>query len=903
MKKAKNSVSKNSGEHFEPNEGFRLLFEINPHPLWVYDLETLKFLAVNDAAVEKYGYSREEFFGMTVADIFSSKKLPRPDENSAKIFGRLERAGLCRHRLKDGSLIDVEITSHSLAYGGRKAELVLARDVRAGDRAQQALHESEERFRQALENIPDVIVIYGPDLKIRYINEATRRLTGMNPEDFIGKRDDEIWPPGVYQVYIPELKAALEERSVKSLETDLMLPGGQLKKLRITCVPLLNEEGGVREVLGITTDLTEQKDAEHSLKLAQFAIEEASFACIWLNSVGRIIYVNKKACTSLDYSRDELLNMSLHDINPEIFPEDWSGIWSHLTKARIHSYEALHQRKNGSLFPVEVTANYLAFDGKKYSCAYVRDLSEERRAVHALRESEERLRQAVRVAHIGIFDYEHLTERFFASPEMRAIFGWASDEPLALDDLLKRTHPDDREKVEALILEARDTLNDNIFDVEIRFLKTDGSLFFTTIQTQAFFSGKGERRHWVRTVGAVHDISDWKQGQEERQKLQAQLLQAQKMESVGRLAGGVAHDFNNMLNVILGHSELAMDKLEPSSPVIGDLRQVQMAAQCSTELARQLLAFGRRQAINPKVLDLNDTLAGMLKMLGRLIGEDIKVVWKPDAGLLPVNIDPAQVDQILANLLVNARDAISGKGRIVIETKNVFLDGAYCRTQVELEPGAYVMISVSDDGHGMDEETLSHLFEPFYTTKSVGSGTGLGLATVYGIVKQNKGCINVYSEPNLGSTFKIFLPCHETEETVQTTEDEPLDVKGGNETILLVEDDPMVLRVSEGLLQNLGYNVIAANSPDVALRIAEEKGQGIELLITDVIMPEMNGKELSQRLSAAWPHLKTLYISGYTADVIAHRGLLEQGAYFLPKPFFRNDLASKVREVLESASN
>jgi len=900
MDRAKNQPLKNSGEFFESGEGFHVLFETHPQPLWVYDLENLKFLAVNDAAVHKYGYSREEFLGMTITDIRSPEDVPRHIENVDRVTGGLDDAGLGRHRRKDRTLIDVEIIRHTLTFSGRKAELVLAYDVTARVRAQKELQASEERFKQALDNIPNVVVIYDADLKIRYINEATRRLTGMDPEEFIGRRDDEIFPPGVYTSYLPVLKSAVEMRLPQSLETELVLPGGRLKYLKITSVPLLNEQGKVREVLGITTDLTARKEAEHHLKLTQFAIEKASFACIWLNCDSRIIYVNEQACTSLGYSREELLGMSLPDINPEILPEDWSDIWRQLSSSRIHSYETIHQRKNGSLFPVEVTVNYLAFDDKEYSCAYVRDLSERKQAILALRESEERLRQAVRVARIGIFDYEHLTERFFASPEMRAIFGWHPDQALNLDDLLKRTHPDDRGKVEELILEARDTPGDSIFDVEIRFLKGNGSPFFTTMQTQAFFSGAGERRHSVRTVGAIHDISDWKHAQEEREKLQAQLLQAQKMESVGRLAGGVAHDFNNMLNVILGHSELAMDQLGPSSPVRADLRQVQLAAQCSADLTRQLLAFGRRQTMNPQLLDFNDTLAGMLKMLRRLIGENIEVIWKPGADLWPVYMDPAQVDQVLANVIINARDAITGEGRIVIETEKVFLDEFHCSAHVDLEPGHYIMLSVSDNGHGMDAETLGHLFEPFFTTKSTGTGTGLGLATVYGIIKQNKGSINVVSEPGQGSSFRIYLPCREPEGEPEIRKDLTQEVRGGSETLLLVEDDPMVLRVGQGLLESLGYNVLIAGTPEEAIETARKELERIQLLVTDVVMPEMNGRDLAQRLRTLIPGLRTLFISGYTADVIAHKGLLEMGAFFLQKPFFKNDLAIKVREALES---
>ena len=306
-------------------------------------------------------------------------------------------------------------------------------------------------------------------------------------------------------------------------------------------------------------------------------------------------------------------------------------------------------------------------------------------------------------------------------------------------------------------------------------------------------------------LAVVRDIS-------ERNKLQAQLNQAQKMESVGRLAGGVAHDFNNMLGVILGHAELAMEGVEPAFPVHADLEEIQKAAQRSVDLTRQLLAFARRQTAQPKIMDLNDTITGMLKMLRRLIGEDIDLAWMPAANLWPVKIDPAQIDQILANLCVNARDAISGVGKVTIGTQNITLDDAYCVEHPECISGDYVMLSVSDDGCGMDKETLKNLFEPFFTTKEVGKGTGLGLATVYGIVKQNDGFIYVYSEPGQGTTFKIYLPrtqeIEKEKETVVSKE-----ISKGTEIVLLVEDEESILRLGKVVLERFGYTVLAARTP------------------------------------------------------------------------------------------
>ena len=394
-------------------------------------------------------------------------------------------------------------------------------------------------------------------------------------------------------------------------------------------------------------------------------------------------------------------------------------------------------------------------------------------------------------------------------------------------------------------------------------------------------------------------LEDQKRGESERDKLRAQLLQAQKMEAVGRLAGGVAHDFNNMLSVIMGNAELAMQGLDPSQPLCGSLQEILRAAERSAGLTRQLLAFARRQTIAPKVLDLNDTVEGMLKMLRRLIGEDIDLTWHPEAGLWPVKLDPSQVDQILANLCVNARDAIAGVGEITIDTGRAVFDEVTCARHAEMLPGEYVMLAVSDNGCGIDKTALQHLFEPFYTTKEIGRGTGLGLATVYGIVKQNGGYIDVYSELGKGTTVKIYLPRDATPPAEGAMAGAPRVQRGRGETILVVEDEPAILQVGQVLLESIGYTVLAAGTPEQALRLADEHDGEIDLLVTDVIMPRMSGKELADRLQPSRPGMRCLFMSGYTSSVIAHRGVLDEGVQFIQKPFMMLTLAAKVREVLD----
>jgi len=390
-----------------------------------------------------------------------------------------------------------------------------------------------------------------------------------------------------------------------------------------------------------------------------------------------------------------------------------------------------------------------------------------------------------------------------------------------------------------------------------------------------------------------------KQAEEEKIRLEAQLQQAQKMESVGRLAGGVAHDFNNLLTVILGYAQMGLLELGPAHPFRANLEEILKAAQKSAGLTQQLLAFARKQTIAPRVLEVNETVENTLKMLRRLIGEDITIAWEPTNNLWQVHADPSQIDQILTNLCVNARDAISGVGKITIETGNRTFDREYCAAHAGVMPGEYVLLAVSDDGCGMDKETMAHIFEPFFTTKTVGKGTGLGLATVYGIVRQNNGFINSYSEPGFGTTFRIYLPRYEGAGRQAPPESAARPLAGGRETILLVEDDSSILNMTRIVLEAQGCRVLAANSTGEAINLAQEFSAEVRLLMTDVVMPGMNGRELARNLATLCPGIRCLFMSGYTANAIAHHGVLDEGVHFISKPFSLPDLAAKVREVLD----
>jgi PAS domain S-box-containing protein len=461
-------------------------------------------------------------------------------------------------------------------------------------------------------------------------------------------------------------------------------------------------------------------------------------------------------------------------------------------------------------------------------------------------------------------------------------------------------------------LKAHDTIGKTVLDVlpgiERHWIQAYGKVALTgepaffesyTVELKKHFEVTAFRPAPNQFACIFTDITERKLAELEKEKLKEQLNQAQKMESVGRLAGGVAHDFNNMLGVILGHTEMALENVDPEQPLFDDLLEIRKAAERSADLTRQLLAFARKQTVAPRVIDLNATVEGMLRMLRRLIGEDIDLLWKPGRNLRPVKVDPSQIDQLLANLCVNSRDAITGGGKITIETDVADIDEAYCADHAGFSPGEYLMLAVSDNGCGMGPETLDHLFEPFFTTKDMGKGTGLGLASVYGMVRQNNGFINVYSEPGQGTTFKIYLPLLTAKSALLQEMAQGQQAERGHETIMLVEDEPAILKMTTIMLEKLGYTVLATSKPAEAIRLAREHSGRIDLLMTDVVMPGMNGLDLAGKLLTIYPDLKRLFMSGYTANVIAHHGVLYEGVNFIQKPFSRKSLAAKLRQVLE----
>ena len=544
------------------------------------------------------------------------------------------------------------------------------------------------------------------------------------------------------------------------------------------------------------------------------------------------------------------------------------------------------RRRDGSRFAMEMGVTVLPDGGVVCAC---RDVSDRNRAEHALFEAENKYRALIeQVAAISyIAELGMQGKWLYVSPQIEKILGYTPEEWLALSTgWLQRIPAEDHPLIYAVEEAA---LQGEPYQVEYRIIRKDGSTVWVSDSAVVV---KGSDSHPVME-GLILDIT-------ERKLLETQLQRSHRMEAVGRLAGGIAHDFNNLLTIIKGYAELASNRVEITPALNADIQQIGNASERASTLVRQLLAFSRKQVMQPRAIDLNTIVLGLDSLLRRLMSEDIEMFTHCEDIIGTVRADPAQIEQVIMNLVVNARDAMPQGGRLTIETANVQLDATYARDHATVRPGSYVMLAVSDTGIGMDQETQAHIFEPFYTTKSSGQGTGLGLSTVYGIVKQSGGYIWVYSELSQGTTFKVYLPVVDGGIEAKPNETQVPAANKGTETILLVEDEEAVRELARMVLISNGYSVIAAENPAHAEELAAKHSSEIQLMLTDVVMPGMSGHDLARRISARNPKIRVLYMSGYTDNVIAQGGVLEHGVCFLQKPFSPRGLAAKVREVLDA---
>jgi len=797
-------------------------------------------------------------------------------------------------------VLAVVVWNRSLRLKVQEKTRALEEQVALSRKREEELRVSEEKYRSLYERSIEGIYQTTPEDRFLSANPALARMVGYDsPEELMAAVEDvgtRLYARAADREHVKRLLA--EEGMVRGLETRWLDRDGRELWVRLNARAVRDEEGNVVCFEGTVEDITERKRAETALResesFSRSLIRYLHDAVIVLSWEGEILFANESAAKIVELPAAEaLVGRNMTDfLHPDSLPKAWedSAAVRGGTEGFVSEYRLRTAR--GRDVWVEGLGGKIEFRGGEANIVCLRDITDRRQALEALKESEEKYRTLVENAGEAIFVAQDGKLAFVNRATCRFV-GYAEEE-LVGRPFTEFIHPDDGEMVVQRYL-AR-LRGDKVPDVYVfRVIHKNGTTLWGELRAVLI--------EWLGRPASLNfltDITKRKVMEEERERLQAQLLQAQKMESVGRLAGGVAHDFNNMLQAILGYTDLALIGVDPNGATARHLLGIRRAAEHAAETTQQLLAFARRQAANPRLLDLNATVEGMLTMLSRLIGEDIDLVWSPGEGPLTIHMDPAQINQVLVNLCVNSRDAVTGTGRITIATAEVFLDDAFCSRNPGSSPGPHAMIAVSDTGCGMDKEILKNIFDPFFTTKEVGKGTGLGLAMVYGIVKQNDGYIEVDSEPGRGATFRIYLPLRrgEGDKEAQGTKAATGGALGGRETILVVEDETVILEMIAEMLAPLGYEVLTAATPAEALDIVGEAGRRIDLLITDVVMPGMNGRDLAERIRSLQGDVRCLFMSGYTAEIIARHGVPETGIGFLQKPFTMQELTDKVREAL-----
>jgi PAS domain S-box-containing protein len=766
--------------------------------------------------------------------------------------------------------------------------------------ANRELQESEAKYRRIVDAAGEGIWGLGPDTLTNFANARMAEMLGYSCDEMIGRPVTDF----MFEEDVPDHLARMENRRrglSEVYERRFRRKDGETVWTRASAVPVFQDGRRFAGSTAMFTDITERRLAEEERRQSEEKFAAAFHASPDLISItrlsdGTILEVNEGYARLLGYTRAESVGSTTTTLSIWADPEDRAKFVADLEEfGEVHDLETTLLRKDGTAIAVLDSARKFDLMGEECVLSVVHDITDRKRTEEALRESEEQYRTLLQKIEAAVVVHGADTRIVTCNSKAQEIFGLSEDQLLGkttIDPAWHFTREDGsilppEEYPATRVVASHEALEDFVAGVHRPHRETDADIW-VLVNAHPVFDPEGEL---AQVIVTVIDIT-------ERRRLEEQLRQSQKMEAIGRLAGGVAHDFNNLLTAINGYADMLVAGMAPDDQRRPDVEEIRKAGDRAAALTRRLLAFGRRQVLQPVVVDLNDVVAGIAPMLRRLVGERIELRVARSTDLGRVRADPSQIEQVLLNLVVNARDAMPAGGTLTIETANIELDDEYARTHTLVAPGSYVMLAVSDTGVGMDAATMAHLFEPFFTTKALGEGTGLGLAVVYGIAAASGGHVTPYSEPNRGSVFKVFLPrVEETVERPTPTVTEP--AASGAEAILLVEDEDVVRSFVERVLGRLGYSVTTARSGAQALALMAAHPGPIDLLVTDVMLPGMGGREISERLTAQRPSLRTLFISGYTEDSIVHRGELDPGVAFLSKPFTPDALGHAIREVLD----
>ncbi|MBX7255359.1 MAG: PAS domain S-box protein [Candidatus Hydrogenedentes bacterium] len=846
----------------------------------------------NEAFCELVGYSLDELKTLTYVDLTLEHWRPYEAEILASQLLVRDHTDVYEKEYvrKDGSVVPVELRVFLMrdAHGDPASMWAIVRDITERKRVEKALRLTQFCFEKAAIGICRV----ERDRRFIEVNEEFCRMLGYSRDELLSMSISDVCEE-VTAEWMTTHRNALSHTGVRRFEVMFTRKDGTRFPVAVTTCRIVYE--GKEYVFSFNVDITDRKRSERDLTLRRDCLDISPNGFAILDKDVRFVYANKAYLRMWGHDSQEAILGTL----PDSHCEDPSFPLQVVEALHAHgecSMEYVAKRRDGTTFHASLAAR-LSVDGEGETVYVVSviDISERKRSEDALKLSEERLRLALTAAKLAVYDLNLKTGSGLTSPEFGESLGYSPDEfEIDINTWATWLHPDDADHaLEIYTACQRGELPE--YDLEYRLRTKTGDW--------KWFRSQGRVIAWdvdgmpLRCIGTHADITALKAAEEEHARLELQLNHARKMESIGRLAGGVAHDFNNMLTVILGYSELIKDELDPGSHLLSYMMEVEKAAVRSRDVTSQLLAFSRKQFIVPTSIDLNASIVLAEKSLLRLIGEDVALQLHLADSLWKIKFDASQIDQILVNLSVNARDAMPNGGTLMIETANIHCDEEYCRKHMDVTPGKYVLMQVSDDGSGMDDDTMSHLFEPFFTTKEVGKGTGLGLATIYGILKQNGGFVNVYSEVGRGTTFKIHFPSLAGEFDDSSLIEEPPSPTG-TASVLLVEDDSMVRGMTESMLKSLGYTVVSCTTPEEAKAWCEVPGNRVDLLITDVVMPGMNGRQLRDEIVPICPDIKVLYMSGYTANIVLHHGVIDSDVNFLQKPFSKSNLANKVYDAL-----
>jgi PAS domain S-box-containing protein len=763
-------------------------------------------------------------------------------------------------------------------------------DIEDLKQAESELRRREQELTDFFENAALAMHWIGPDGTILRVNQAELDLLGYDRDEYLGRNIADFH---VDRDVIDDILRRLTAGEVlHDYRARLRARNGSTKHVVIDSSGYF-EEGRFVHTRCFTRDVSSNEAAEQAVARLAAIVASSSDAIIGKTLEGVVTSWNRAAEAIFGYSHTEMVGQPIYRLIPEELHDAERDLLERIGRGEgVEVSEVERIRKDGRRIHISVSVSPIrdAYGRVTGAASIKRDVTERKRAVEALAQSQERLRLALNAARMGTWQWNVATNTLTWDDQLHELYAIEPGQRVTrYEDFVDRVHQDDRVFVAASVQRALE--GGGGLDYEFRIVLPDGRIRWLADQGRVIRDSNGNPLYMT---GVCMDTT-------ERKLTEERLRQAQRMDSVGQLAGGIAHEANNMMSVVLGCADYVLQRNDLPEPVREDVDQIWKAATRTARITQQLLAFSRRQVLQPQVLDLNATVRDLEAILSRTLGETrgLRMHLAPDLG--PIRADPGQLEQVLINLTLNARDAMPDQGRLTIETMNVSLDRAYAagKSVESLQPGTYAALVVSDTGHGMDRVTLSRVFEPFFTTKGVGQGTGLGLSTVYGIVKQSGGFVWVYSEPGIGTSFKLYFPLAVTVPSPAISRDAPPTARD-NETVIVAEDEAMVRSIMARTLRDCGYNVLEAASGRAALSMMEAESGRVSLVVADVVMPDLGGREMAARLAERWPDVPVLFTSGYTGLDVVRRGLLEEGREFLQKPLAPEALARKVREMVDA---